>query len=174
MRYTAVVAVAAVLLVPSVAYAQTPKSAAPAAELTKLLDEQKLDSIAARQGGDQFVGALYYPGSQLLVVGGKYSAPDSLTYLILQKNYKDVYADLSSASEQSSKLFVMDLGANGLHFKREKNNMDTADIAGRSVTFNGEWGGKAKITEADYRKAYDATDEQYAQMLQTLIAALKK
>lgn len=155
------------------AQAHTSKSTAFAMELTKLLDEQKLDSIAARQGADQFVSALYFPGSQLLVVGGKYSAPDRLTYLLLQKNYKDVYADLSSASEQASKLFVMDFGANGLRFKLENNQLDTADIAGKSIAFDGEWG-RAKITEADYRKAFETTDEQYSQMLQALIAALKK
>jgi hypothetical protein len=174
MRGILLTVLGALVLVSSDVQAQTSKSAAAAAELTKLLDEQKLDSFAARQSGDQFVSVLYFSGSQLLVIGTKYSAPDRITYHILQKNYKDAYADLSSASEQSSKLFVMDLGADGLKFKREKNNLDTADIAGRSVLFNGEWGGRAKITEADYRKTFETTDEQYAAMLQTLITALKK
>jgi hypothetical protein len=173
MRYLITVAVAGLVLLPSTLLAQTSKSATFAAELTKLLDEHKLDSIAARQGGDQFVSALYYPGSQLLVVGGKYSSPDRLTYLILQKNFKDAYADLSSASEQSSKLFVMDLGANGLSFKRENNNLDTADIAGKSVSFDGEWK-KAKLSETEYRQAFETADSGYSQMLQTLITALKK
>lgn len=173
MRHLFALAFAGLLLAPSALHAQTSKSAAFAAELTKLLDDQKLDSFAARHGGDQFVSALYFPGSQLLVVGGKYSAPDNLTYLILQKNFKDAYANLSSASEQASKVFVMDLGANGLHFKRENNHLDTADIAGKSIAFDGEWK-KAKISEAEYRTAYETTDEQYAQMLQALIAALKK
>ena len=173
MRHLFFLAFAGLLVVPSALQAQTPKSAVFAAELTKLLDAQKLDSIAARQGGDQFVSALYFPGSQLLVVGGKYSAPDNLTYLILQKNFKDAYANLSSASEQTSKVFVMDLGANGLYFKRENNNLDTADIAGKSIAFDGEWK-KAKLSEIDYRKTYETTDEQYSQMLQALIAALKK
>lgn len=168
------VVLAALLLLPSTLQAQahTSKSTVFAVELAKLLDEQKLDSIAARQGGDQFVSAIYFPG-QLLVVGGKYSAPDRLAYLITQKSYKDAYADLSSAAEQTSKLFVMDLGANGLRFARESNNLDTADIAGKSIAFDGEWK-KAKISETDYQKAFETTDEQYAQMLQALIAALKK
>ncbi|HLG54832.1 MAG TPA: hypothetical protein VI485_05850 [Vicinamibacterales bacterium] len=170
-----VVVVAFALMVPSVARAQESKSALIATELTRLLDAMKLDSIAARQeSADQYVGALYIAGSQLLVVSAKYSMPLRMDYLLGQKKYQDAYADLSSASEQQSKVFVMDLGANGLRFKRENNQpFDTADVSGKSVVFDGNWG-KAKITEAEYRKAFEATDAQYAQMLQALVAALKK
>jgi len=132
----------------------------------------KLDAIAARQGPDQFVAALYFAGSQLLVIGAKYSAPDRLDYLIAQKQYRDVYADLSSASEQATKIFVMDLGANGLKFKRANDEpFDTVDNAGGSVAFNGERG---KLSEDDYRKAFIGSDEQYTAMLQALVAQLKK
>ena len=172
IRGLSVIALACFLLVPLTLSAQDSKSAAVAGELTKLLDQMKLDSVAARQGTDQFVAALYFQGSQLLVVGAKYSTPDRLTYLIGQKQYRDVYADLSSASEQSTKVFVMDLGANGLKFKRENNEpFDTVDSSGTSVAFNGERG---KLSEDDYRKVFTSSDEQYATMLQALLAALKK
>ena len=171
-RGLGVVALAGFLLVPSTLSAQDSKSAAVAGELTRLLDEMKLDAVAARQGTDQFVAALYFQGSQLLVVGGKYSAPDRLTYLIGQKQYRDVYADLSSASEKTTKVFVMDLGANGLKFKRENNEpFDTVDSAGGSVAFNGDRG---KLSEDDYKKVFTTSDEQYTSMLQTLLVALKK
>ena len=49
----------------------------------------------------------------------------------------------------------MDLGANGLRFKREKNELDTADVSGKSVVFDGDWG-KAKISEAEYRKTFES------------------
>jgi hypothetical protein len=164
----------ALLAVPSVALAQDSKSAVLAGELARLLDTLKLDSVAAQRGTDQYVGALYFPGSQLLVVGAKYSTPARIDYLLGKKAYRDVYADLSSASEQQSKIFVMDLGANGLRFKREENQpFDTADVGGRSVAFDGDWD-RARISEAEYRKAFEATDDQYSQMLQALIAALKK
>jgi hypothetical protein len=166
------VTLAGILLVPSSLSAQDSKSASVAGELTKLLDQMKLDSIAAKQGTDRFVAALYFSGSQLLVVGAKYSVPDRLNLLIGQKQYRDVYADLSSASEQSTKVFVMDLGANGLKFKRENNEpFDTVDSSGDSVAFNGERG---KLSEDDYRKAFATSDEQYTSMLQALLAALKK
>jgi hypothetical protein len=171
-RGLSVVAIAGCLLVPTTLSAQDSKSAVVAGELTKLLDQMKLDAVAAKSGTDHYVAALYFQGSQLLVVGAKYSTPDRLNYLIGQKQYRDVYADLSSASEQSTKVFVMDLGANGLKFKRENNEpFDTVDSSGASVAFNGERG---KLSEDDYKKVFATSDEQYTSMLQALIAAIKK
>lgn len=165
---------AGLLLAPTLAFAQESKSAALAAELARLLDERKLDSVAAEQGTGQYVGALYFPGAQLLVVSGKYASAARMNDLLTKKEYKEVYLDLSSASEQKTRTFIMDLGANGLRFRREDNQpFDTADVAGRSVTFDGDWD-RAKISEAEYRKTYASTDEQYSQMLQALIAQLKK
>ena len=172
IRGLGVVALAGCLLAPTTLAAQDSKSAAVAGQLTQLLDQMKLDAVAAKQGADQFVAALYFQGSQLLVVAAKYSTPDRLNYLIGEKQYKDVYSDLSSASEQATKVFVMDLGANGLKFKRENNEpFDTVDSSGGSVAFNGERG---KLSEDDYKKAFATSDEQYTSMLQALIAALKK
>ena len=172
IRGLSVVVIAGCFLVPATLSAQDSKSAAVAGELTKLLDQMKLDAVAAKAGTDQYVAALYFQGSQLLVVGAKYSTPDRLNYLIERKQYQDVYADLSSASEQSTKVFVMDLGANGLKFRRENNEpFDTVDSSGASVAFNGERG---KLSEDDYKKVFATSDEQYTSMLQALIAALKK
>lgn len=154
--------------------AQESKSAPLAAELSKLMDEQKLDSIAAPlDSADQFVSALYFAGSQLLVVSAKYSVPARIKLLLSKKDYREVYADLNSASEKQSKVFVMDLGANGLRFRRDDGQLDTVDTAGGSIVFDGDWD-KAKMSEAEYRKAYEANDQVYSQMLQALIAALKK
>ena len=71
IRGFGLVALAGFLLVPSTLSAQDSKSAAVVGELTRLLDEMKLDSVAARHGTDRFVAALYFQGSQLLVVGAK-------------------------------------------------------------------------------------------------------
>jgi hypothetical protein len=172
IRGLGLVALAGFLLVPSTLSAQDSKSTAVAGELTRLLDEMKLDAVAAKHGTDRFVAALYFQGSQLLVVAAKYSVPERMNQLIGQKQYRDVYADLSSASEQATKVFVMDLGANGLKFKRENNEpFDTVDSSGSSVAFNGERG---KLSEDDYKKAFATSDEQYTSMLQALLAALKK
>jgi hypothetical protein len=167
--------VVSLLAVPAVGFAQqASKSAALAAELTRLLDENKLDSVAAK-AADQYVGALYLPGTQLLVVQAKYTVPERMNQLLSQKAYRDAYIDLNSASDLKTKIFISDLGANGLRFKKENNQpSDTVDLPGnKSIAFDGEWD-KAKISEADYTKTYQTTDEQYVQMLQALIGALKK
>jgi hypothetical protein len=156
------------------AFAQESKSAALAAELVKLLDEQKLDSVAAKEGDDQYVGALYFAGTQLLVVRGKFQTRARMAHLLENREFKEAYMDLSGASDRQTRSFIMDLGANGLRFEREQNQpFDTADVAGKSYRFDGEWR-KAKITEEEYRNSFTATDEAYAQMLQALIATLKK
>jgi hypothetical protein len=174
LHHLRVAALFCALIVPTAARAQESKSAAVATELTRLLDAAKLDSIAARHTvSGQYVSALYIAGSQLLVVSAKYSVPARMDFLLTEKKYQEIYQDLNSASERESKIFVMDLGANGLRFKQEKNELDTADVSGKSVVFDGDWD-KAKISEAEYRKTFEATDTQYMQMLQALIAALKK
>jgi hypothetical protein len=176
LRAVCGVAVAAGLLLGSPAFAQESKSAALATELARLLDEAKLDSIAAPHGSseDQFVGALYFPGTQLLVVAARFSVPQQLSALLGQKNYREVYIDLNSASIAESKVFVSDLGANGLRFRRENNQPhDTVDIGSKSIAFDGDWR-KAKLSEDEYTKLYLSSDEQYVQMLQALLAQLKK
>jgi hypothetical protein len=172
-----VAAVVALLFVPGTVSAQQPtsKSAVLVSELVKLLEQQKLDAVAANRGPvDEYVGALYIPGSQLLVVNAKSSVPDRMKYLLIQKSYKDLYVELNGAVDQQSKVFISDLGANGLQFKREKNQpFDTVDATGKTISYDGEWR-KAKMSEADYTKAYQQHDEAYSRMLQALIETLKK
>ena len=175
VRSVAIFILCGLLLSPRPSLAQESKSAPLAAELCKLLDAQKLDSIAARQAGDQYVGALYLSGAQLLVVKGKFPSASRMDDLLTKREFKEVYMDLSGATDQQTRQFVMDLGANGLRFKREENQpYDTVDVGSKTYKFDGEWGGKAKITEEEYRKSYAQIDEEYAQMLQALIAQLKK
>jgi hypothetical protein len=72
-------------------------------------------------------------------------------------------------------VLITDLGAHGLQFKREKDQpFDIVDLGGKSMSFDGKWGGKENPSKDEYAKTYESTDEQYAQMLQALIAALKK
>ena len=162
--------VAGLLLTTTAAFAQDAKSTALATELIGLLDKMKLDSVAG-QYADQVVGALYIPGTQLLVVSGKASA--HFDPLIKQKAYRDVYVDLNGIPD-TTKVFISDLGANGLHFKRESNQpYDSVDVAGKTIAFDGDWG-KAKISEQEYTKTWQSYDDRYSQLLQTLIATLKK
>jgi hypothetical protein len=168
-------ALAAVLvLAPAVATAQDSKSATSVTELVKMLDSMKLDSFAVKGSvPNEYVGALYFPGSQLLVVSAKFDTPWRADSLLDQKNYRDLYIELNSASLPQTKVFVSDIGANGLRAKKDGSAYDTADVSGKTYNFDGDWK-KAKITEDDYTKAYSSSDDQYVQMIQKLLAGLKK
>ena len=166
--------VAVAVSVPALAQQPTSTSASATAELVKLLTERKLDAAAGRLGKDEFVGAMYFPGSQIVVLSAKTSVPDRMTYLLLQKSYKDLYIELNGAVDRQSRVFVSDLGANGLKFRREKNDPpDTVEAGGGTLTLDGEWR-KAKISEAEYTKQYQAHDQRYRLMLEAMIAALKE
>ncbi|MGH9346671.1 MAG: hypothetical protein ACRD26_05325 [Vicinamibacterales bacterium] len=169
------VAAAFVLAVPP-ALAQEPKSAALATELAKLLDEMKVDSLAARHPGapDQYVGALYFPGTQLLVVTARYQVPELLDTKLASKAYRDVYIDLNSASVANTKVFVSDLGCNGLKARRNDDEpYDAIEMGGKNWNFDGDWR-KAKLSEDEYMKAYQQAEREYLKMLEALLAELKK
>jgi hypothetical protein len=164
------------LFAAAAAMAQEAKSVALAKQLAAALDAAKLDSIAAKDPAapDQFVGALYFPGAQLLVVSARYSAPILLVEKIAKKEYRDIYIDLNSASIPASKVFVQDLGADGLKAKRDENQpYDIYEVGDKRTLFDGDWK-KQKLSEQDYMSAFSAADSQYAQMLTTLLAQLKK
>ena len=156
-------------------YAQEPRTAALAKELTSLLTQRKLDSIAARQPGasDQFVAALFFPG-QLLVVSAKTSAPAIVNEKLMRREFRDVYIDLNSASIPESRVMITDSGADGLKPKREPNGpIDMQDAAGKGIRFDGNWR-EDKMSEQDYMKAFTLADEAYFSALQALVAELKK
>jgi hypothetical protein len=159
----------------SAAPAQDSKSADLAKQLAQILDDKKLDAIAAAdpQAAGTFAAALYYPGTELLVVSAKYSAPSLLTDKLAKKDYRDVYVDLSAASVAGSKVFVMDMFADGL-IARPKGDApaDSVERKGATVAFDGD-PKKAKMSDADYAKAFQEADSAYVQVLQLLLAKLK-
>jgi hypothetical protein len=108
------------------------------------------------------------------VVSGKFAVTERANVLLGQKAYKDIYIDLNSAAEPGSKFFVSDLGANGLRFRRENNQpWDTVDVGDKSVAFDGDWR-KKKISEQEYTKTFQTSDEEYSKLLEALVAQLKK
>jgi hypothetical protein len=158
------------------AFSQESKSAALAKELSAALDAAKLDSIAAKDPSkpDVFFGALYFPNIQLLVVSAQYAAPQALIDRIAKKDYRETYLDLSSASVPASRVFIEDLGANGLVAKpRDNEAPDSYDAGGKRTAFDGDWK-KQQMSEDDYMKAFAAADERYSQVLAALLAQAKK
>ena len=168
-------AILSVLLV-SGASAQETKSAALAKQLAAALDAAKLDSVAAKDPDqpDRYVAALYLPGSQLLVVSARYTAPALLNDKLAKKDYREIYIDLQSASIPETKVFIQDPGADGLKAKRaEGQAFDTYEIGGKRTAFDGDWKSQ-KLAEEEYLKAFSAADEQYSRMLTALISAVRK
>lgn len=154
---------------------QASKSTAAAKELAKILDAAKLDAIAAPDPVDPstFVAALYIPGSQLLVVSAKYAAPPLLVAKMKAKDYRDIYIDLSAAAVAGSKVFVIDMNCDGLASKPDNDAApDSWEAGTQQVSFDGDWK-KAKMSEADYGKAFSEADERYAKMLALLAAQAK-
>jgi hypothetical protein len=173
--YSAVLAFLMAVSLPAPAEAQSPKSAAIAKELVQVLDQKKLDSIATKfpDSTDRFAAALYFPGIQLLVIAGHYSAPVLLDPKLLQKQYRDVYMELTGTVAPDTKVFVQDMGSPGLFPKKQDGMFDTWTKANRPVMFDGDPDAQ-KISEGEYGKIYSSADEEYAKILGALVAEAKK
>jgi hypothetical protein len=156
--------------------AQETKSAPLAKQLASALAAAKLDSVAAKDPvrPNGFVGALHIPGVQLLVIATDYPAPALLEPRLAKGEYRDIYIELNAAGVPGSKVFIEDLGANGLFAKPADNNpMDMYEASGKRLMFDGEWG-RQKISEQEYMKGFAGADERYAEILTVLLAQLKK
>jgi hypothetical protein len=173
----AAVAVLAVLAGAGPARAEDSVSQRLAQQLTTLLDQKKLDSVATRDPGsaDSFVAALYFPGAQLLVIGAKYAAPALLNEKILRGNYRDVYIDLNAATDPATKVVIEDLYADGLRSRRKGEQPPDAITKGtaQQFAFDGQWR-KRKVSEDEYLRTFSDAETQYTRMLELLIAELKR
>jgi hypothetical protein len=158
------------------ALAQESSSATLAKDLTTLLDQRKLDSVAAKMPGeeDRFAAALYFPNSQLLVVSARTTVSSLLQDHITKHEYRNVYMALNgSGGMRDGQLFVHDMGANGLPSPNASGDTNIIYEEGTKQTiFNGDWLGQ-KISEADYKKRFESAEERYARILAALVAELK-
>jgi hypothetical protein len=154
-------------------------TAAPVKELAALLTGAGGGAgalfVAAEDPTDKtrFVAAMLLPDLQLLLVSASYTAPVLLRERVLTRKYRDAYQDLQAASVVAGKLVIDDLLANGLAVKPAKNQAaDAATLAGRTITFDGQWR-KAKVSEADYTSAFTTAEQEYTRLLALLIAQAK-
>jgi len=151
------------------------KTQALAKELTTLMQQQKLDAIAARLGEDHFAAVLFFPGIQLLVVSARYVAPALLSERILNRQYRDVYLDLASASIPDSKLFIEDMQGDGLRPRREDDIPFDIVTKGTAEAFALDGDHKTKkISEDEYLRAYGEFEGAYEKILIALIEQAKK
>jgi hypothetical protein len=159
------------------AAAQESKSTALAKELTTLLDGAKLTAIAAKDTSDPdaFVAAMYFSGSQLLVVAAKYSPAVLLNDKLAKKDYQEIYIDLNSASVAASRIFIEDLGADGLKLDHQEGAaFDSVDRGGKRTVFDTDWKKEQKLTDEQYAKLFADADALYSRVLQALINQAKK
>jgi hypothetical protein len=160
----------------SVPRAQGPSSTAAARELAALLDAAKLDAIAAVDPADRstWVAALYFKDGPLLVVSAQYAAPELLVQKLQVGDYRDIYLALFSSSVPGTRVFATDSNASGFAPRPSNDGApDTWERADLTVTFDGEWR-RAKMSEADYRKAFEEADEHYTRLLKLLSAQAKE
>ena len=145
-----------------------PSSAALAKELTAALTTRHLDAFAARdtEAADAFVAALVYPEVQLLVVSARYPVPAHLAQMLAAANYKDAYSALYGSGVPASKLFVQDMGADGLRSEERQ----TVDIVYRKDAHQTILSGD--VDDADYRKNLAAADAEYSRVLRALLAGV--
>ena len=179
-RFTLFAAVAALLTMAAVTpltAGDDTQSAAPAASLKALLEQLKLDAFVARDPEDpsRFVGVLYIPDSQLLVVSSRYPVPAALDKRIAEGKSMDAYQDIQTVRDRQGQFFVMDSLADGL---RRAPRLDqpfdsTALDGGITIAFDGNWKAQ-QLTEAQYDEAFTAGDVRYARMLKVLTAELAR
>jgi hypothetical protein len=164
-----------VLLAPCVATAQGSKSAAVAKELVQVMEQKKLEAVAAKLPAPDghYAAAMYFANVQLLVVSGQYPVPQLMEPRLAAKEYRDIYMELSGTVAPATKVFVQDMGEPGLAQRKQDNTFDTWNHAGKTVVFDGE-PDKQKMSDGDYAKSFGEADEQYARILSALLAEAKK
>jgi hypothetical protein len=94
---------------------------------------------------------------------------------LAKKDYQEVYIDLNSASVASSRVFVEDLGADGLKAEHpEGSGFDSVDRAGKRTIFDANWKKDQKLSDEQYAKLFADADALYSRLLQALINQAKK
>jgi len=158
------------------ALAQDSESARLAKQLAAALDAAKIDSIAAKDATrpGTYVAALYFPGTQLLVISAQYSAPALLDQKLLKKEYRDVYLDLYGAPMPGTKVFIEDFGADGFKAKPDADTAaDGYETGGKRTAFDANWNAQ-KLSESEYQQTFTAAGALYAKILTALLDQLKK
>jgi hypothetical protein len=170
-----IVALTAATLIggPAMAVAQDASSRILAPQLAgRLTGEATSFAAPVPDQAARFVAVLHYPGVQLLVISAIYQAPELLRELIMKGDYRQVYFDLNAAGDTTGRLFIEDLGADGLAADREANS--PFDITWRDgverTMYNGEWKEQGLSTE-EYRARFEKDEAQYVELLQILISA---
>jgi hypothetical protein len=166
------VLVAAAAAIPPIG-AQEVSSASLAKELLSLMTSRTLEAFAAEDPADtgHFVAVRAYPGVQLLVVDAKSSSTDYVKWQIEHRAYAAAYDGLDASAVPASKIFVQDMGCDGL---RDDNG--GVDVMYEHVTDRTLFDGRGKasgLSKTQYASKRQAAEERYRAMLTLLVTGLK-
>jgi hypothetical protein len=149
-------------------------SAEEARTLAARLERRQLQTFAARvpETANRYVAAMK-AGPLLLVVEAAYAQPALLNEQLWRGDFDAVYRTLNTGGERAGKLFIQDMGADGLHATRAESG--AFDVVFEAVVtrfaFDGDWKAQGR-TRDEYGRAFAELDRRYAGLLRTLIAAL--
>jgi hypothetical protein len=149
------------------------KSAALAKDLSELMASRGIDAFAAQDRARPafFVAVRSYPGVQLLLVGAESTAVEYVKYQVEHKNYGEAYTALHSSAVPATKLFVQDMGCDGL--QRDGDPVDVVyHQASTQLLLDGNGKASALSKEAYTAKAAEA-DARYAELLQLVLKAIR-
>jgi hypothetical protein len=171
---TGLVSLAALLL--GAIRAEHPTSPASAERLKQLLVSRQAEAAAAEDPDEpgRFVAALLLP-EQLLVVTARCASVEHLRRQVEQRASRDLYAGLHGCAIPSTKLFVQDMGADGIQPQPEPGKVPDVvyDKVSHVVVLNGDWR-KQELDEEGYLSQFGALDTRYNRMLQLLIGAANR
>jgi hypothetical protein len=157
---------------------QESTSHAVVARLTAFLISHGLDSLAAedRSRPGVIVAVLHIPKSQLLVIEGRCSAVDALRARLATKAYRDVYSDLQGCATADSRLFIQDLGADGVLFEPREDGAPF-DIVYEKMTRQTRFDGNFKaqqLSEQEYRQRFQTIDAEYSRLVSLLLEGVER
>jgi hypothetical protein len=124
---------------------------------------------------DRFVAAMLIPGVQLVIVSADYKVPVLLRERLLTGKFQDAYIDLSTATDEVSRLTIEDIQADGLAFKPPK-GVASGDLImrdGEELRLDGQWR-KKRMKEEEYRAAFDESRADYVRIVGLLLAQAKQ
>ena len=158
------------------ALAQDSESSRLAKQVAAALEAAKVDSIAARDPtrAGTYIAALYFSGTQLLVISAQYAAPTLLDQKLVKKEYREIYLDLNGAAVPGTTVFIEDFGADGLKVRPDENKpSDSYEAGGKRTAFNGDWNAQ-KLSENEYQQTFAAAGSHYRRMLTALLDELTR
>ena len=164
------------LLFSGIAWAQDSESSRLAKQLALALEAAKAESIAARDPTRHgtYIAALYFSGTELLVVSAQYAVPMLLDQKLVKKEYREIYLDLNGAAVPGTKVFIEDLGADGLKVRPDEHKpADSYEAEGKRTAFTGDWKAQ-KLSENAYHQAFATAESDYRRMLTALLDQLTK